>query len=50
MNARFYHDIDDMFEWAGYTDDGPQFSLWGSLWAFAEAMWLTGHEEEEEDD
>jgi hypothetical protein len=46
MNTRFYQDIDTMFEFAAYSDDGAGFSLWGSLWAFAEAMWLTGHEEE----
>ena len=45
MNARFYQDIDDMFAMAGYHDD-DKFSLWSTLWAFAEAMWLTGHEEE----
>jgi hypothetical protein len=44
MNTQFYKEIDDMFEVAGYRDGG--FSLWGTLWAFAEAMWLTGHEEE----
>lgn len=47
MNARFYKDL-DVFEVAAYSDDGPRFSLWGALWEFAEALWLTGHEEEEE--
>lgn len=46
MNARFYQDIDTMFDVAGYHDSGSSFSLWGALWNFAEAMWLTGHEEE----
>ena len=45
MNARFYKDLDDMFEVAEYRDGG--FSLWGTLWTFAEALWLTGHEEDE---
>lgn len=46
MNARFYQDIDTMFEVAAYSDGESSFSLWDTLWAFAEAMWLTGHEEE----
>ena len=45
MNARFYQDLDTMFEWEP-CEEG--FSFWGALWEFAEAMWLTGHEEEEE--
>ena len=47
MNARFYKDFDDMFEVAEYRDDGGGFSLWDALWEFAEAMWLTGHEEDD---
>lgn len=43
MNVRFYQDIDKMIEVAGSHDSS--FSLWGTLWEFAEAMWLTGHED-----
>ena len=47
MNARFYTDLDEMFDYAGYSDEGGGVSLWSTLWAFAEAMWLTGHEEDD---
>ena len=41
MNAHFYKDIDSMIK------DYNGFSLWDTLWSFAEAMWLTGHEDED---
>jgi hypothetical protein len=28
-------------------EDHDSFSLWSTLWSFAEAMWLTGHEDED---
>jgi hypothetical protein len=36
-----------MFTHAGYSNSAPGFSLWATLMEFVEAMWLTGHEEED---
>ncbi len=49
MNARFYNDLDadGLYAVAGYSDEGGGFSLWSTLWAFAEAMWLTGHDDDD---
>jgi hypothetical protein len=50
MNARFYNDLDadGLYAVAGYSDRGGSgFSLWSTLWAFAEAMWLTGHDDDD---